>query len=37
MVEWWLEVYEGKHIEYEKKYENGIAVRTFNEVFFELK
>jgi len=36
-VEWWLDVYEGKHIEYRKKYQSGIAIRTFDEVFFELK
>ena len=35
-VKWWLDLKEGRTIEYVPKYEKGIAVRTIGETFFEL-
>ena len=36
-VEWWLNVYEGYPIEFIPKYNKGIAVRTFDEIFIGLE
>lgn len=36
-VNWWIDLFEGKKINYEKKYIKGIGVRTINEVFFDLE
>lgn len=35
-VEWWLDMYEGKQIEYKLKYNKGVGVRTISETFFDL-
>lgn len=35
-VKWWLDLIEGKKIEFKLKYKRGIGVRAFTEVFFNL-
>jgi carbamoyl-phosphate synthase large subunit len=36
-VKWWLDMKEGRKIEYKPKYGKGVAVRTIGEIFFELR
>ena len=36
-VEWWLNIYEKKSIDFRLKYNKGVAIRTFSEIFTDLE